>query len=47
VIILPNGKSIHEAYQRMIDFVDELVDPADEYAAEQISMALNGKGAFS
>jgi hypothetical protein len=47
VIILPNGKSIHEAYQWRVDFVDELVDPTDEYAAKQISMALNGKGAFS
>jgi len=44
VIILPNGKSIHEAYQRRVDFVDELVGPAYEYAAEQFSMALNGKG---
>ncbi len=47
MITLPIGKSIHEVYQRMFDFVDELVNPADEYAAEQISMALNGKGAFS
>ena len=44
MIILPNGKSIHEAYQRRVDFVDELVGPAYEYAAEQFSMALNGKG---
>jgi Uncharacterised protein family (UPF0158) len=36
----------HEAYQWMVDFVDELVAPADEHAAEQLSMALNGKGAF-
>src|SRR5437764_14561169 len=36
----------HEAYQWMVDFVDEMVAPADEDAAEQLSMALNGKGAF-
>jgi Uncharacterised protein family (UPF0158) len=36
----------HEAYQWMVDFVDEMVAPADEYAAEQLSMALHGKGAF-
>lgn len=36
----------HEAYQWMVDFVDEMVAPADEHAAEQLSMALNGKGAF-
>jgi Uncharacterised protein family (UPF0158) len=36
----------HEAYQWMVDFVDELVAPADEDAAEQLSMALHGKGAF-
>jgi hypothetical protein len=27
VIILPNGKSIHEVYQWRVDFVDELVVP--------------------
>ena len=36
----------HEAYQWMVDFVDELVAPADDHAAEQLSIALNGKGAF-
>jgi hypothetical protein len=36
----------HEAYQWMVEFVDELVAPADEQAAEQLSMALHGKGAF-
>jgi hypothetical protein len=38
--------SSHEAYQWMVDFVDELVAPADEHAAEKLSLALNGKGAF-
>ncbi len=36
----------HEAYQWMVDFVDELVAPADENAAERLSIALDGKGAF-
>src|SRR5438445_3972798 len=36
----------HEAYQWMVDFVDELVAPADENAAENLSIALDGKGAF-
>ena len=36
----------HETYQWMVDFVDEMVAPADEQAAEKLSMALNGKGAF-
>jgi Uncharacterised protein family (UPF0158) len=36
----------HEAYQWMVDFVGEMVAPADEHAAETLSMALNGKGAF-
>jgi hypothetical protein len=36
----------HEAYQWMVDFVDEMVAPTDEYAAEQLSLALHGKGAF-
>src|SRR5579863_5404852 len=36
----------HKAYQWMADFVDETVAPADEHAAEQLSIALNGKGAF-
>jgi len=35
-----------EAYQWMVDFVDEMVVPADERAAEKLSIALNGKGAF-
>ena len=35
----------HQAYQWMVDFVDEMVAPADEQAAEQLFMALNGKGA--
>ena len=47
MITLPIGKSIHEVYQRMIDFVDELVGSADEYIAEQLSIAKNGKGAGS
>jgi hypothetical protein len=34
------------AYQWMVDFVDEMVAPADEPAAEILSVALNGKGAF-
>jgi hypothetical protein len=36
----------YEAYQWMVDFVDELVAPADEDAAEKLSIALDGKGAF-
>lgn len=36
----------HEAYQWMVDFVDEMVAAADEHAAEKLSMALHGKGAF-
>src|SRR6266851_6687292 len=36
----------HEAYQWMVDFVDEMVAPADEYAAEKLSIALNGRGSF-
>ena len=36
----------HEAYQWMVDFVDEMVAPVDEDAAEKLSIALNGKGAF-
>ena len=36
----------HEAYQWMVDFVDEVVAPADEDTAEKLSIALNGKGAF-
>ena len=37
----------HEAYQWMVDFVDEVVAPADENAAEKLAIALDGKGAFS
>ncbi len=36
----------YEAYQWMVDFVDEMVAPADENAAEKLSIALEGKGAF-
>ena len=36
----------HVAYQWMVDFVEEMVAPADEDAAEKLFMALNGKGAF-
>ena len=36
----------HVAYQWMVDFVDEMVAPVDEDAAEKLSIALNGKGAF-
>ena len=35
-----------EAYQWMVDFVDEMVAPSDENAAEKLSIALEGKGAF-
>ncbi|MGZ6368347.1 MAG: UPF0158 family protein, partial [Ktedonobacteraceae bacterium] len=38
--------SSHEAYQWMVDFVDEMVAPTDENAAEKLSIALEGKGAF-
>ena len=36
----------HEAYQWMVDFVNDVVAPADEHAAEKLSIALDGKGAF-
>ncbi|HET8846937.1 MAG TPA: UPF0158 family protein, partial [Ktedonobacteraceae bacterium] len=36
----------HEAYQWMVNFVEEVVAPADEQAAEKLPIALNGKGAF-
>ena len=36
----------HEAYQWMVDFVDEMVAPTDEHAVGKLSIALNGKGAF-
>jgi uncharacterized protein UPF0158 len=36
----------HEAYQWMVDFVDEMVAPTGEHAAGKLSIALNGKGAF-
>lgn len=35
-----------ETYQWMVDFVNEMVAPVDEDAAEKLSIALNGKGAF-
>jgi hypothetical protein len=34
------------AYQWMVDFVDKVVAPADEHAAEKLFIALDGKGAF-
>ena len=34
------------AYQWMVDFVNEMVAPTDENAAEKLSIALEGKGAF-
>jgi hypothetical protein len=37
----------HKAYQWMADFVDEIVAPTNENAAEKLSLALDGKGAFS
>ena len=36
----------HVAYQWMVDFMEEMVAPVDEHAAEKLSIALNGKGAF-
>jgi hypothetical protein len=36
----------YEAYQWMVDFVEEVVAPADEHAAEKLCIALDGKGAF-
>jgi hypothetical protein len=36
----------HEAYQWMVDFVEEMVAPSDERAAELLFVALQGKGAF-
>ena len=36
----------HEAYQWMVDFVEGKVAPADKRAAELLSVALEGKGAF-
>lgn len=38
--------SSHEAYQWMVDFVDEIVAPVEENTAEKLSIALDGKGAF-
>ena len=38
--------SSHEAYQWMVDFVNEMVASTDENAAEKLSIALEGKGAF-
>ena len=34
------------AYQWMVDFVDKMVAPVDERAAETLSMNFIGKGAF-
>jgi hypothetical protein len=36
----------HEAYQWMVDFVNEIIVPQDEHVAEKLSIALMGKGAF-
>lgn len=36
----------HEAYQWMVGFVNECVAPRDKDAAEQLFIALDGKGAF-
>ncbi len=36
----------HIAYQWMEDFVESIVAPRNERAAEKLSMALRGKGAF-
>jgi hypothetical protein len=36
----------HQAYQWMVEFVDEVVAPADEDAASQLSIAIHGKGVF-
>src|SRR6266705_2685049 len=36
----------HVAYQWMEDFVESIVAPRDEQAAEKLSIALRGKGAF-
>jgi len=35
-----------EAYQWMVDFVEEMVAPTDELTAEKLFIALDGKGAF-
>jgi hypothetical protein len=35
-----------EAYQWMSDFVDEVVAPQDQRAAQKLSTAMRGKGAF-
>lgn len=35
-----------QAYQWMVDFVDDVVAPADERTAELLSRALGGRGAF-
>ena len=36
-----------QAYQWMVDFVEEVVAPRDKRVASKLSSALNGKGAFS
>jgi hypothetical protein len=38
--------SSHEAYQWVVDFVDQVVAPVDKHAAEKFFIALDGKGAF-
>ena len=38
--------SSHEAYQWMEDFVEQIVTPKDRFAAEKLSIALMGRGAF-
>ncbi len=44
--MLPLSATPHIAYQWMVDFVDELVAPADDQAAETLFIALHGKGAY-
>jgi hypothetical protein len=36
----------YEAYKWMVELVEEMVAPADEQAAQQLFIALHGKGAF-
>ena len=36
----------YEEYQWMVDFVNDMVAPADEQAADKLAEALHGKGAF-
>jgi hypothetical protein len=44
--VLVERISSHEAYQWMEDFVAEVVEPKNKYAAEKLAIALMGKGAF-